>query len=144
MELLSITWKNPTHESSGSISARSRAMPWRCRSELNINSPCRPYCRRGFLLRVFGERRFGSNNQASDRRVLKRGAPDLGRVDDAELDQIAELALLGVEAEAIVIGLEQLADHHSAVAARVVDDLARRGLNGLAHDPLVGVGDLQA
>ncbi len=49
-------------------------------------------------------------------------------------------------AEGVVLGLEQLADHDRAVSAGVVDDLAGRGLDGLADDVdaglLVVVGDL--
>src|SRR6202023_3836854 len=41
----------------------------------------------------------------------------------------SKFAGLRVVAIAIFLGFEQLADHHSAVRAGVVDDLARRRLN---------------
>ncbi len=50
-------------------------------------------------------------------------------MDDAELDQIAILALLRVKAIAIAGGFEQLADHQGAVVAGVVDDLTGRSLD---------------
>ena len=104
------------------------------------------HCRR-VLLRMLGDRRLGGDNQAGDRRrVLKRGAHDLGRVDDAELHEIAELAGLRVVAVTIFLRVEQLAHDDRAVAASVVDDLASRRLDRLAHDVdaglLVGIGDL--
>ena len=100
-------------------------------------------------LGMLGDRRFGGHNQARDGRcVLKRRAHDLGRVDDTELHEIAELAGLRVVAVAIFLRIEQLANHHGAVAAGVVDDLARWRLDRLAHNIdaglLVGIGDLHA
>ena len=53
------------------------------------------------LLRRLGDHRLGGDQQAGDRsRVLQGGAHDLGRVDDAGLEQVAIFAGLGVEAEA--------------------------------------------
>ena len=83
----------------------------------------------------------------SDRRgVLQGGADDLGRIDDAKLDKIAIFAGLGIVAVVIFLGFEQLADHHSAIRAGVVDDLARRSLDRLADDVdaglLIGILDL--
>src|SRR4026209_2374902 len=51
------------------------------------------------LLRPLGDQRLGRQHQRRDRsRVLKRRAHDLGRVDDAGLDQV--LVLLGRRVEA--------------------------------------------
>ena len=96
---------------------------------------------------MLGDGRLGGDDQAGDRRrVLKRGAHDLGRVDDAELHEIAELARLRVVTVTIFLRVEQLAHDDRAVAASVVDDLASRRLDRLAHDVdaglLVGIGDL--
>src|SRR5262249_44873305 len=68
------------------------------------------------------------------RGVLDRGAYDLGRVDDALRHQIDVLAGLRVEAEAVLILLEDLADDHRAVFAGVDRDLTRRSLDRLADD----------
>ncbi len=63
----------------------------------------------------------------------------LARVGDAGLRVVAV---------AILLGVEQLANHDRAVAAGVVDDLTSRRLDRLAHDVdaglLVGVGRLHA
>src|SRR3984893_5478872 len=46
--------------------------------------------RRSFLLRMFGDRRLGDDDQTRDRRgVLERRAHDLGRIDNAKRDEIA-------------------------------------------------------
>ena len=86
-------------------------------------------------------------DQPGDRgRVLQGGAHDLGRIDDAKLDEIAIFAGLRVIAVVVVAAFEQLADHHRAIRAGVLDDLARRGLDRLADDVdaglLIGVLDL--
>ena len=60
--------------------------------------------RRRFLLRLLGDHRFGRDQQAGDGRgVLERGSHDLGRVDDAGLEQVAIFARLRVVAERIVL-----------------------------------------
>jgi hypothetical protein len=84
---------------------------------------------RRFLLRMFGDRRLGGDNQTRDRRGVLKGRTDhLGRIDNAELDQVAILSGLCIIAEVIFLRFEQLADHHGAVGAGVVDDLACRAL----------------
>src|ERR1700736_3867229 len=89
----------------------------------------------GVLLRQFGYHGFGSDQESCDRsRVLDRHTNNLGRVDDALGDQVAVFAGLGVEAVGILILLEDLADDHRAVLARVDRDLAGRIGQRLAHD----------
>ena len=46
---------------------------------------------------MFGDRRLGGDDQSRDRRgVLEGRADDLGRIDNAELDQVAILAGLRI------------------------------------------------
>src|SRR5262245_46153376 len=95
---------------------------------------------RCFLLRMFGDRRLGSDHHTRSRRgVLEGRADDLGRIDNAERNEVAIFAGLRVVAIAIFLGFEQLADHHGAVHAGIVCDLARRSLNGLANDGDAGL-----
>src|SRR3954468_2322013 len=57
--------------------------------------------RRCILLGTLGDHRFGGEEERRDGgRVRERGAHDLGRVDDAALDQVTVLEGLRVEAEA--------------------------------------------
>src|SRR5262249_53589100 len=58
----------------------------------------------------------------------------LGRVDDALRDHVAVLAALGIEAEGILILLQDLADDYRAVLAGIDRDLPRRPGERLAHD----------
>src|ERR1700730_16499476 len=89
----------------------------------------------GVLLRQFGHHGFGSDQESCDRsRVLDRHTNNLGRVDDALGDQVPVFAGLGVETAGILILLEDLADDHRAVLARVDRDLAGRIGQRLAHD----------
>src|SRR6202011_3467732 len=82
-----------------------------------------------------GHHGFGSDQESCDRsRVLDRHTNNLGRVDDALGDQVPVFAGLGVEAVGILILLEDLADDHRAVLARVDRDLAGRIGQRLAHD----------
>src|SRR5947209_12171261 len=99
------------------------------------HAPRRHRRHRRFLLRLLGDHGLGRDQEAGDGGgVLKRGAHDLGRVDDAELEEIAVLVLLRVVAEAVVVLLEDLANHDRAVDAGVLDDLAGRPLDRLADD----------
>ena len=96
---------------------------------------------------MFGDRRLGGDDQTRDRRgVLEGRAHDLGRIDNAERDEIAVFAGLRVVAVAVFLGFEQLADHHGAVRAGIVDDLARRRPDRFADDIdaglLIGIFDL--
>ena len=101
------------------------------------------------LLRLVGDHGFGGDQQTSDRgRVLQRGADNLGRVDDAELEHVAILFGLRVEAEAGSFASQHLARNNRAVDAGVLGDLTQRRFERLAHDRdagvLVGVVALQA
>jgi hypothetical protein len=105
--------------------------------------------RRAGVLRALGHHRLGRDQQAGDRgRVLQGAAHDLGRVDHALGDEIAVGARLGVVAVGVLGVFQDLADHYRTVVAGVLHDLARRGLQGLAHDvdadALVVVGRLEA
>ena len=93
---------------------------------------------RSALLLVFldvGDQSFGGEHQAGDGSgVLQREAGDLGRVDDARLDQVAVLAGVGVEAEVVVLRLADLADDHGAFVAGVVRDLPSGLFERALHD----------
>ena len=87
------------------------------------------------LLGGFGDASFGGDQHGRDRGcVLQRRAHDLGRVDDALLDHVDIQIELSVVAEAIRLVLKHLANHDRAFAARVLDDLADRRLEGAAND----------
>src|SRR5579883_3392051 len=87
------------------------------------------------LLWPLRHHRLGGDKEARHRGgVLKRQAHDLGGVDDAGLHEVHVLAALSVEAMVGVRALEELADHHGAVGAGVLGDLARRHLDRLADD----------
>src|SRR5713101_6373725 len=78
-------------------------------------------------------------HEAGDRcRVLQRGASDLGRVDHAHLDQVAELLGLRVEAEVTLV-LEHLVEHHRGLRTGVVDDDAQRLFERFHHDLNAGL-----
>src|SRR3546814_5654689 len=59
---------------------------------------------------------------------------DVCSSDLAGLDQVDELAVLGVEAPVGVLRLQQLADDHRAVMAGVAGDLPGRGLERAPDD----------
>jgi hypothetical protein len=59
---------------------------------------------------------------------------DFGRVDDAGLDEVGELAFLGTVAVVDVLAVQELADDDRAIGAGVVGDLPSRLLEGLADD----------
>ena len=91
--------------------------------------------RRRLLLRLLGDHRFGRDQEARDRRCVLQGRADhLGRIDDAELEQVAVLVLLRVVAKAVVGLLQNLADHDRTVDGGVLDNLPSRLLDRLADD----------
>src|SRR5690606_35648329 len=64
-----------------------------------------------FLLRLLGDHGLGRDQQGGDGgRILQGRAHDLGGVDDALLEHVAVFAALGVEAEGVVVLLQDLAD----------------------------------
>jgi hypothetical protein len=87
----------------------SEALGCRCRHAshdliVHVARTCAWSGRRSLLLRKLSDHCLGGNEKASRRsRVLQRCAYDLGRVDDALRDQVAELA--GLSIESVVIGL---------------------------------------
>src|SRR5262249_31998116 len=87
-----------------------------------------------FLLGLLRDQRLRREHEARDRRrVLQRGAHDLGRVDDARRDEILVLELRRVEPEG-ALALLDLRDDDRAVEARVARDLAQRLLERAADD----------
>src|ERR1041385_214307 len=106
----------------------------RLRLEVHSASGRHRRSRRG-LLRHFGNHRLGGHEQARNRRgTLERLTHDLCRVDDALRHQVRVLTRLRVEAEAVLILLEDLADDNRAVLARIEGDLAGRSGQRLADD----------
>src|SRR5580700_45321 len=90
---------------------------------------------RVLLLRQFGDHRLGGDEQARDRRRALQGLThDLGRVDDALFHHVDVFAALGVEAERVVVVLEDLADDDGAVFTGIGGDLPGRSLQRLAYD----------
>src|SRR5258705_7807228 len=88
------------------------------------------------LLVVFlelGHQCFGGEHEAGDGSgVLQREASDLGRVNDASLDEVNVFTGVRVEAEVIILGLADFADDHGAFEAGVEGDLTA----GLFERPL--------
>src|SRR5436305_5475057 len=68
------------------------------------------------------------------RRVLQRVPHDFRRIDDAGLDEVGDLALLGIVAVVDVLAVQELANDDRAVGAGVLGDLPSRPLEGLADD----------
>src|SRR6266545_5041424 len=90
------------------------------------------------LLRLVGDDNLGGEEQARDRRrVLQRGAGDLGRVDDAGLDHVHVLTGGRVETPS---GLEvaHLLHDDAALEAGVDRDLLERSLDRDLHDRRTG------
>src|SRR5690606_23417767 len=71
--------------------------------------------------------------------ILQRGANDLGRVDDAELDHVAILTGLRVVAIGLRLVVEDLASHDRSLGTGVGRDLASRSLKGATNDVDAGV-----
>src|ERR1700682_5474043 len=79
---------------------------------------------RRLLLRMVGDHRFGGDEKGRDgRRVLQRYAYDLGRIDDAGLDEIDIAFHLSIEAIGARFLLEQFADDDRSFHTGVLDDL---------------------
>ena len=94
-----------------------------------------PAADRFFLFLDVGDQGFGGQHQGGDRRgVLQREASDLGWVDDAGLDHVAELAGFRVEAEVVVLRFADAADDDRAFLSGVLGDLAHGLFEGALHD----------
>src|SRR5262249_48681958 len=90
----------------------------------------------------------GGDQQGGDGGGVLQGATHhLGGVDDALADEVAVFAVLGVEAETVLVLVEDLADHDRAVFAGIECDLPGRPGQRLADDVdaglLVAVGGAQ-
>ena len=78
-------------------------------------------------LGLVGDERLGGEEQAGDRRrVLQRRTGHLGRVDDAGLEQVDELAGGGVEADGAGLALDLLHDDRTLETGVVGDEPSRR------------------
>ncbi len=104
-----------------------------------------PRQRRRRWFRQFGDHGFRCDQQARNRcRILKCGANDLGRIDNALLNQIAIFARLRVIAEFILLFLQYPADHNRTVLTSIQRDLPRgpgdRLLDDLDSGLLISVG----
>ena len=97
--------------------------------------PPPPAHRRSLLLRLLRDHRLGGHQQAGDRgRILQRRPHHLGRVNNAGLHQVLELASLRVKAPVVLVSVEDLAGDHRTVLAGILGDLAQRRLHRLSHD----------
>ena len=95
---------------------------------------------RRVLLRQLGHHGLGGDQEAGHGGCALQGrAHHLGRIDDALRHHVDVLARLGVVAVVVLILLQDLADHHRAVLARIEGDLARRPGERLAHDLHAGL-----
>ena len=91
--------------------------------------------RRARILRPFGNNRFRCHQEASNRtRVLQGDPHDLGRVDDALLNQVAIFAGLGIKTEGGRLLVGHLADYDGTLDASILCDLADRSLECPAKD----------
>src|SRR5712691_3083824 len=84
--------------------------------------------------RDLADDRLGREEQRRDgRRDLQSGADDLGRVDDARLNQV--LVIVGERVESLVrLQLADLADDHGALVTGVCRDLTKRLFQGALDD----------
>src|SRR3546814_717235 len=90
------------------------------------------------LFGLVSDEHLGGEEQGCDRRcVLQRRTGDLGRVDDAGLEQVLELAGGGVEAGRALFALGLL-HHDGTFVAGVGGDEPGRGLEGGPHGACAG------
>src|SRR5690606_980201 len=83
---------------------------------------------------------LGGDQQAGyGSRILQRGAHDLDRVHDAELDHVAIGIVLGIVTEGLRRLVEDLADDDRSLGARIGRDLAGRRLQCTANDVDAGI-----
>src|SRR5271169_106881 len=116
-------------EHSSSVASCMAIQAANCSLEVDIASMRRVWM--SFLmhvfLRLFGDHRFGRDEQPRDRScALQRGTNDFGWIDDPLAQQIAEFASLGVEAVGEAVLVQDFADHDGAVLTRVRHYLPRR------------------
>jgi hypothetical protein len=92
----------------------------------------------GLVLGLVGHDGLGGQQQGGDgRRVLQGGPGDLGRVDDAGLDEVLELAGGGVEADGAGLALDLLHDD-GPFEASVLSDHASGSVEGVVHRASAG------
>ena len=94
----------------------------------------------GDFLRYLGDHRLRGDEEAGHGSGSLQGLSHHFRgVDDALRDHVHVLAVLGVEAVAVLVLLKDLADHDRAVLAGIGGDLAGWSLDGFAHDLHAGL-----
>ena len=87
------------------------------------------------LLRLLRDHRLRGHQQAGDRSgVLQRRSHDLGRVNDAGLYQVLELAGLRVKAPVVLVSVEDLAGDYRTILAGILGNLAQRRLHRFSDD----------
>src|SRR5438067_7007869 len=87
------------------------------------------------LFRKLANQRFGGEHQASDGAGVLQGSPrNLGWIDHASLNQVFELAGLGVVAEVRILRFADLTNHDRAFFAGVADDLTQRLFQSALYD----------
>ena len=86
-----------------------------------------------FILRSFGDHDFSGQQQPGHRgRVLQREARDLGRIQNALIDQVAKLARSGVVAERALAFFDAV-ENDSSVLTGVLDNLTQRLFDGTSQ-----------
>src|SRR5690606_23306284 len=100
--------------------------------EIHVSArSCRSCSRR---LGQFAHACFRRQDQSGNRGgILQRRTGDLGRIDDADFHQFAELTCGGVVAE-VTLAFVHLCHHNGRLLTRVADDGAQGGLQGTADD----------
>src|SRR5690349_5783891 len=87
------------------------------------------------LFRLLGDHRLGRDQKTGDGAgILQRRAHHLGRIDHALLDEVAVLAGRSVEAEGIIVLVDDLAHDHGAVLASILGNLPRGHLKSAPYD----------
>src|ERR1700719_2517235 len=92
-----------------------------------------------FFSLVVGDQDFRCEHQGDDGGgVLESQPRDLRRIDDAALDQVAELTGIRIEAEVFVLGFAHAAHHQRAFMPGILGDLAQGFFEGALYDIYTG------
>src|SRR5690349_22652085 len=90
---------------------------------------------RCLLLWNLRDHRFRSQHESAARRgMLQSGAGDLGRIDNARLHQVFELATLSIESEVRVGTRADLLNHDCALVTGVSGDVSKRLFSRTTND----------